>query len=160
MSELIAMRNEITRIKDQLEKAFYGGAWHGPSVTETLNGTSSNKAAAKPVGGAHSIWEIVLHLSVWHSAVRKRLLGYPANITDEEDWQQIKDVSEISWAKDLIKLRNCMDELIDTVEKFDQTKLDDKAEGKNYSNYFMLHGLVQHDIYHSGQIALLKIILI
>ncbi len=151
--------NEIIRIKDQLEKAFYGGAWHGHSVMETLNGVSSEKAIAKPIADAHCIWEIVLHISVWQNVVRRRLLGESANITDEEDWQPIMNVSEDAWGKDLIQLRESMDKLIGIVEELDQSKLIEKAAGQNYSNYCMLHGLIQHDIYHAGQIALLKKIL-
>ena len=151
--------NEIIRIKDQLEKAFYGGAWHGPSVMETLNGVSSEKAISKPIAGAHCIWEIVLHISAWQDAVKRRLQGDPANLTDEEDWQPLIDVSEDAWQKDITQLKKSMDNLIAIVEEFDQSKLIEKAAGQNYSNYFMLHGLVQHDIYHAGQIALLKKIL-
>ena len=151
--------NEMVQIKDQLEKAFYGGAWHGPSVMEALNGISANKASSKPANDVHSIWGIVLHISAWQIAVRKRLQGIPVNLTDEEDWQRVGDISEIEWSKDLINLRESMDDLIGAVEMFDEAKLDEKAAGQSYSNYFMLHGLVQHDVYHAGQIALLKKIL-
>ena len=98
--------NEIFLIKDQLEKAFYGCAWHGPSVIEVLNGISSDKAIAKPINGAHSIWDIVLHISAWQNAVFRRLHGDPANLTDEEDWQQATDASEAAWAKESNTLPN------------------------------------------------------
>lgn len=148
--------HEIMRIKDQLEKAFYGGAWHGPSVWESLDGLSLEKAARKPAANVHSIWEIALHIDTWHNAVRRRLLGDPADISDEEDWPQIKLISDIGWNKDMLKLRESMDALIDAVEKYDESNLDKNAAGQSYSNYFMLHGLAQHDIYHAGQIMLLK----
>jgi len=148
--------DEIERIKDQIEKAFYGGAWHGPSILEILNGLSSRKAALKPVAGAHSIWEIVLHIYAWQNAVKRRLQGDPAKLTDEEDWIQIKDFTDLAWNKDLLKLRESIDELIKEVMKLDNVKLEEKATGQTYSNYFMLYGLIQHESYHAGQIALLK----
>jgi len=57
---------------DQLERAFRGGAWHGPAVAEALAGVDAARAAARPLAGAHSIWEIVRHLTVWYDAPRRR----------------------------------------------------------------------------------------
>ncbi len=156
MAELSAAQNEIIRIKDQLEKAFYGGAWHGPSVMEVLNDISASKAEAKPINGAHSIWEIVLHIITWHKVVIRRLEGDPALPADEEDWRQMKDFSEESWKRTLVNLKEGFNELISKVGKLDENKLEDTVAGKNYSKYFMLLGLVQHDVYHAGQIALIR----
>ena len=147
---------ELIRTKDQIEKAFYGGAWHGPSVMETLEGITSAEALQKPVNGAHSIWEIVLHIDVWHKTVRERLLGFPSEPVGEDDWQPVKDKSPKAWEQSVENLKRSLTELLDTLSGFDESKLLETTVGKDYSNYFMLHGLVQHDVYHAGQITLLK----
>jgi uncharacterized damage-inducible protein DinB len=77
--------NDLDLIKDQLEKAFYGGAWHGPSVLESLENISAEQAASKPVRNAHSIWEIVLHINTWQQCTQKRLSGENYEPSPEED---------------------------------------------------------------------------
>ena len=148
--------NEITRIKDQLEKAFSGGAWHGPSVLESIKDVTLEKASARQTSDTHSILEIVLHIDAWQNVVGARLNGTNTNPTDEEDWPTIKDKNEKAWSETLINLERNFKKLIELVSTFDETKIDEIVVGKNYSNYFMLHGLVQHYVYHAGQISLLK----
>ncbi len=148
--------NEIVRIKDQLEKSFFGGAWHGPSVLEALDKITPDKALAKPTNNFHSIWEIVLHIEAWQNAARRRLHNDPANLSDEEDWRKVISPTNEAWEETLKNLKQSMFKLIDSVSQLDEAKLFDNAAGKNYSNYFMLHGLVQHEVYHAGQISLLK----
>lgn len=148
--------NEITRIKDQLEKAFSGGAWHGPSVLESIKDVTLEKASARQTSDTHSIWEIVLHIDAWQNVVGARLNGTNTNPTDEEDWPTIKDKNEKAWSETLINLERNFKKLIELVSTFDEAKIDEIVVGKNYSNYFMLHGLVQHYVYHAGQISLLK----
>ncbi len=147
---------EIIRIKEELEKSFFGGAWHGPSVLEALERITPEKALAKPLKNVHSIWEIVLHIEAWQNAVRRRLQGDPADLSNEEDWRTVKEKSNEAWSATLENLKKSLVKLIDSVSRFDETKLYELAAGQNYSNYFMLHGLAQHEAYHAGQIALLK----
>jgi hypothetical protein len=54
--------SEIHRIADQLKRSLEGEAWHGPALRELLSGVTAKQAAARPLAGAHSIWEIVLHI--------------------------------------------------------------------------------------------------
>jgi uncharacterized damage-inducible protein DinB len=147
---------EEEHLADQLKKAFEGGAWHGPSVKEALLNISSLNANARPIKHVHSIWEIVLHLNAWHDAVRKRLIGLTVNLSDEEDWPPIKNVSEFAWTTAVENLGKSMNNLLKTISDFDESKLHDIIPGLNYTNYFLICGLIQHDIYHAGQIALLK----
>ena len=69
---------ELDRITDQLRRAFYGESWHGPAVQEVLAGVTSQQAASKVISGAHTIWELVLHIAAWKSIVQARLRGEPA----------------------------------------------------------------------------------
>ena len=60
---------ELERIKDQFQRAFNGQAWHGPSLLSLLAGVTAEQAAAHPVPGAHSIWELTLHIAAWESEI-------------------------------------------------------------------------------------------
>jgi hypothetical protein len=62
------MMKETERIRDQLHRAFAGDAWHGPSVLEILENVTASQAATRPIAGAHSIWELVLHIKAWNDA--------------------------------------------------------------------------------------------
>ena len=88
---------EVDRIRDQFRRAFEGEAWHGPSVLALLKGVTAQQAAAHPIPGAHSIWELTQHIEAWERACLRRLNGDPAQLTDEEDWQPVNDTSEAAW---------------------------------------------------------------
>ena len=85
------MTSEIKRIQGQLERAFAGEAWHGPSLLELLAAVNGDKAAARPIASAHNIWELVLHLAAWDQAVVRRLAGDRAQLSESEDWPAVKD---------------------------------------------------------------------
>lgn len=152
--------SEIERIRDQFRRAFEGEAWHGPSVLTLLNGVSAQQAAAHPIPRAHSIWELTLHIAAWESACRRRLEGDPAQLTDEEDWQPINDTSEAAWENTKQQLLDNHNELLNAIAKVDESRLNEpiiKDSATSYSSvYVTLHGGVQHDLYHAGQIAMLK----
>ena len=84
---------ERERISDQFYRAFEGEAWHGPAVLTLLEGVTAEQAAAHPVAGAHSIWELVLHIEAWERACSRRLAGDRAQLTTEEDSAKVSDNS-------------------------------------------------------------------
>ena len=86
---------EIERILDQLKRAFEANAWHGPSVSEVLNGITADQAHARPLRNAHSIWELVRHIAVWEDVGRRRLSGdrAPIEISSPQDWPPPEDTS-------------------------------------------------------------------
>ncbi|HEY2955376.1 MAG TPA: DinB family protein [Candidatus Eisenbacteria bacterium] len=148
--------SETVRIADQLKRAFEGEAWHGPAVMEVLAGVTAARAAARPIASAHSIWEIVAHIAAWEDAVRRRLEGERVELTDAEDWPKIEDTGEKAWAAQLARLEAGHHALRRTVEGFDGSALD-QPPGRNRSTaYMLMHGVIQHDLYHAGQIAVLK----
>src|SRR5579859_5331075 len=151
--------SESTRIADQLRRAFYGGAWHGDALFEILKGVTAEQAAARPIANAHSIWELVLHIAAWDGAVRRRMTGVAVKLSAKKNFPPLVDTSEAAWARTLEHVRRVHDELVDAVEKFPQKSLSKQVPGKkgaHYNFYYMLHGVVQHELYHAGQIALLK----
>ncbi len=149
--------SEVKRIEDQLRRAMEGEAWHGPSLREILEGVTAEQAARRSISAAHSIWEIVLHITVWESVVRRRLAGEViVELPPEQDWPRPRDGGEAAWKQALADLVRGNQMLRQAILGLSEERLRETVPGKDYSVYFMLHGLVQHDLYHAGQIALLK----
>lgn len=148
--------SEIERIADQLDRAFQGDAWHGDPVVKILEGLSAKQANLHPVRGAHSIWEIVNHLRAWKVTIPVRLTGEVKELSSREDWPIVTDNSDASWRNSVSDLRQCHEEFMKAVRAFPESKLSEMAPNRDHTYYHMLHGMVQHDLYHAGQIAILK----
>lgn len=148
---------EIERIVDQMERAFEGDAWHGSSLSEILTCITADQAAAHPIPKGHSIWEIVLHTSVWQRTVRERLQGKPiVSLPNEVDWPPVTDTSAAAWTAAAQELRTEYELLREEAMSWRHRDLTETTEGQRYTVYEMLHGVIQHNLYHAGQIALLK----
>lgn len=147
---------EVERIGDQLHRAFYGGAWHGPSVEEVLDGVTATRAAARPLKNAHSIWEIALHIAVWEDVVRRRLMGTAVKVTPAQDWPKIDATDDKAWRGVIERLIAGHEALAEVVAGLKDEQLANIVPGKQQTFYYMLHGIIQHDLYHAGQVAVLK----
>lgn len=150
------MPNEVERIQQQLQRAFEGEAWHGPSVLELIADVDAVKAAAQPIAGAHSIWELVLHIAAWDKAVTTRLGGNRGAVSNEENFPTVSDTSEESWQKAIETLKQNHHDLIEALGGVDESSLDAPVVEGMSSVYVHLHGAIQHELYHAGQIAILK----
>jgi uncharacterized damage-inducible protein DinB len=152
-----AQPTEIDLIVDQMERAFEGDAWHGSSISEILTCVAAEQAAARPIAEAHSIWEIVLHTTVWQRTVRERLQGRPiVSLPDEEDWPRINDTSASAWNEAVKELRSEYELLRKEARNWGEHDLGQTPEGQRFTVYEMLQGVIQHNLYHAGQIAILK----
>ncbi|MEP7341872.1 MAG: DinB family protein [Acidobacteriota bacterium] len=148
---------ETHRINSQLKRAYQGEAWHGPSLRELLAGATAAQAMAKPISDAHSIWELVNHIIAWEQIVKRRLEGETvAEIANEMNFPPVSDTSEEAWQTTLQALESSNQGLRNSIKQIDDAKLEEMVAGAGYTNYFMLHGAIQHGLYHAGQIALLK----
>jgi uncharacterized damage-inducible protein DinB len=151
--------SEAARIADQLRRAFTGDAWHGDGLFEILDGVTAAQASARPVKHAHSIWELVLHIAAWDSAVLRRMRGEAVELSADQNFPPVRDASEAAWRKALERVRHAHEELLAATAAFPDARLEERVPGKqgaHYTYYYMLHGVVQHELYHAGQIALLK----
>jgi hypothetical protein len=148
--------NEVERIADQVAAGYHDGAWPAVSVRDLLRSLSPAEAAAHPVAGAHSAWEIGLHLAFWHDAVRRRLGGEPVDYRPEEDWPAPGEPTGPNWHAALEGLDAAHRALVDAVRALSPDGLDQLVAGKSFTVYFMLHGVPQHDLYHGGQVMLLR----
>ena len=148
--------SESKFIADQLRRAFYGSAWHGPALVELLNDVNAVKAAARPLPNVHSIWELVLHIAAWDRAVLRRLGGEKVQLKALENFPRVTVATEAAWRKAVADTKRTHDTLVNSVSRLSDARLRDRVPGKRYNFHHMLHGLAQHELYHAGQIAILK----
>ena len=148
--------SEIARIQDQLKRAFEGGAWHGPSVKEVLAGVNAAKADSRPIPGAHSIREIVPHIDAWQNGVRRAIEGEEVELSNEEDWPAQNEKTEAAWNQAINTLENGHRLLQISIGKLSNDDLARIPKGSKSTIYVLLHGVIQHHLFHAGQIAMLK----
>lgn len=149
---------EMSRICDQLDRAFGGASWHGPPILVVLAEVTVTQAVSRPIPGAHSAWELVHHITSWLSIVRKRAGGEAVHeIPTETDWPPVEDVSAAAWQRARQNLKDEYNGLRAFIAQLSDDDLGNRVEGKlrEYTVYQDLHGVIQHSLYHTGQIALL-----
>jgi uncharacterized damage-inducible protein DinB len=154
---------ERDRLIDQLEREVSGEPWHGPSLANILEGITAEQAARKPSQNAHSIWEILLHMTGWKREVTRRAQGHEAGEPASGDWPPTGEISEDRWRAAREDYVQAQRELIDLVRRLSEGQLETTIKG-NTAAYIgagvtvrtNMYGILQHDVYHAGQIALLK----
>lgn len=142
---------EIERIGKQLERTYSGDAWHGPSLRSVLNGIDDAEAKARPVSGAHSIAELAGHILAWREETLRRLEGNGGDVPVAGDWPR-----PLEWSELLERLDRSHDALTKAVAALPEEVLDEKVKGRRESHYVLLQGMIHHDLYHTGQIAILR----
>jgi uncharacterized damage-inducible protein DinB len=148
---------ELERLEDQLRLSFEGEAWHGPSVEEALRGVTEAHAAQHPIKGAHSIWELVLHLAATYRVVLRRIDRDGRPMTREEDWPPVPEPTAANWNAAVDALRKVNADIRAAVRRFDPAALDQPlVRHPTYTAYVQFIGITQHDLYHAGQIVLIK----
>jgi uncharacterized damage-inducible protein DinB len=163
---------EAFRIADELRRAMNGDPWHGLPFSRVIEGVSARDAAEHPLPGAASIWEVLFHMTAWTREVHRRLLGGDPAEPEEGDWptldvQSPEATSDQAWQEALSALTAAHENLLLDLERFPDELLDrivgspsrSRELGTGISVYVMLHGLVQHQVYHTAQIATLKRVL-
>ena len=148
--------SETALIADQLRRAFEGDAWHGPALLELLQDLDAATAAARPLPKVHSIWELVLHISAWDGAACHRLAGEKCQPTGPANFPPVLKPTETAWRKAVAQVTRTHEMLVKTVASLPESRLRERVPGKKYDFYFLLHGVAQHELYHAGQIAILK----
>ncbi len=148
--------SEVELIAEQIASGYRDGAWPGVSVRALFHGLSPADAAAHPIAGAHSAWEIALHLGFWHDAVRRRLEGEVVEYQLDEDWPAPAAATEENWCAVLDELDQALEALVDAVRLLTPDRLAQLVPGRAFTVYFMLHGVPQHDLYHGGQVMFLS----
>lgn len=147
---------EKQRILDLLERAHRGHAWHGPSLLETLAGVSPALAAKRPMKGVHSIWELVEHVASWNEIVATRLAGGQPVVTNDLNFPPVPRPTPAAWKKSLSRLERTHELFRREVQRFPEQRLGRKRPKTNQTWNVLIHGQIQHGLYHAGQIAMLR----
>jgi uncharacterized damage-inducible protein DinB len=154
---------EVERLRRELMATLSGDPWYGSAVFNILDGVDASQAAARPIKGAHSIWDLVLHMTAWVNETRRRLEGGPHGTPAEGDWPKLHSTTPEAWADALARLRRAHEDLARTVEAAEDSDLSRQiggaqvdAMGNPVTYYQTMIGILQHDTYHAGQIALLR----
>ena len=148
--------SRATRLAKHIERTVTGPMWHGPALAEVLEGIDARRARTRPVAGAHSIWEIVLHITAWSDIARLRITGEATgDPAPEQDWPPVSD-ADADWPRAVERLAEGHRRLAADTRLLSEEQLDALVSGLEYSVHVLLHGIVEHGTYHGGQIALLK----
>jgi uncharacterized damage-inducible protein DinB len=151
------MDRTAARLANHIKRTVTGPMWHGSALGEVLRDVTHDRAAARPVADAHTIWEIVLHVIAWADIARARLhgerLGDPQ---PHEDWPPVTSTTDVDWATVLGRLSESHRALAQEARHLDESAFDAPLPGLEYTASNLLHGVIEHGTYHGGQIALLK----
>lgn len=156
-----AQNDELIRIIDLLNNTYESEeAWHGPSVVEVLRDVNPEMAGLRLTPNTHSIAELVFHMTSWRIFTVKKMQGDPTFdiLTPEKNFGALPDkIDDFEWEALQMELSLSQEELINELDKRDDDEfLEDIVPGRPYTYYDLLHGIVNHDVYHAGQIAILR----
>jgi len=146
----------VERILDQYDRAMNGDAWHGDPVWKILDGISAEQAGCRVHPNAHTIWELVAHMTFWETEVYRRLNGLPARSPAELNFPAMREKNAENWNSTLAEFRRSNAEFRQALSQLDVSRLDQTTPGGEKSTYVEVHGVIQHSLYHAGQIALLR----
>jgi hypothetical protein len=150
---------EIEHLLGLIDEAYDRAAWHGPNLRGSIRGVTAGEAALPPRAGRHNIWEIVVHAAYWKYAVRRRLSGEKRGSFSlpGSNWFARPVVrTEKAWRADVALLNREHILLREVVSSFQPENLDLRAKGSKFSARRMIAGIAIHDVYHAGQIQLIK----
>ena len=148
--------SEVKFLRDQLETTFKGDSWHGPNLVRTLSGINYEQAMRRPIGERHNIWEITYHMIFWMEEAWKSVRDH-RNLNPEKnkDWPE-SGATEEEWEQSISRLEAAVNMTLDELSRWTDDDLEEMVPGEKYTFKQMLHGVVHHNLYHAGQINILK----
>jgi len=147
---------ERQRTLELVDRAYRAKAWHGPALLETLDGVTPAMAAKRVVRGAHTIWELVDHVASWNAIVALRLAGEQPQVTPELNFPKTPAPTAAAWKRSLARLAASQRRFRSAVARFQVAHLGRIRPGTKTSWNVLIHGQIQHQLYHAGQIAMLR----
>jgi uncharacterized damage-inducible protein DinB len=151
--------SEIALLLRMLDEAYEKSAWQGPNLRGALRGVGASQAAWRPGAGRHSIWELVVHAAYWKYAVRRMLAGEKRGSFPEKgsNWfERPSSPTERAWKADIVMLDAEHRKLREAVAALRPAALRRKPRGSKRTADTLIYGVASHDVYHTGQIQLLK----
>ena len=149
----------IASLLAQLDEAFDRRSWHGTNLRGSLRGVTATKAAARPAPGRHNTWEIAVHAAYWKYAAWRRLTGEKRGsfARPGSNWFPTPaPATEAAWRKDLAVLVAYHRQLRLAVSRLSDGDLECRAPGGKEPIGRLVRGIAAHDLYHAGQIQLIK----
>jgi hypothetical protein len=150
---------EIEHLLALLDEAYKRVAWHGPNLRGSIRGLTARDAALRPKAGRHNIWEIVVHAAYWKYTVTRRLLGEKRgsfSLPGSNWFPRPVDRREKAWRADIVLLDREHQRLRAAVSELKPESLDRSARGSKTLPRRLIAGIALHDVYHAGQIQLIK----
>ncbi len=154
-----AMSREIELLLEIIDQAYERHAWHGTNLRGSLRGISAEEAAWRPAPGRHNIWEVVMHAAYWKYAVRRRLLDEKRGSFPHKgsNWfHRPEAATEQAWRQDLALLDRVHRSMRKAISEVPPEKLRQPSAGSKTISAVLIYGSASHDLYHAGQIQLLK----
>lgn len=152
-------KSDLEALRQDLHKVYDGNPWHGSSITQVLKGIDADLAARRSIPRAHTIWEIVLHMTGWTREVASRVRGAPAK-SPPEDWPAARfGAGEPAWKTardDLAASQKDVEAAVGELKPDDLIRWIENQAGTSCTVGTVIRGLLQHHTYHEGQIAILK----
>lgn len=142
-----------------LDSAYDVRSWHGANLRASLRGITIEQAAFRPASDRHNIWELVVHAAYWKYDIRRRLTGGVGRsfaIEGSNFWSRPVEGTVREWKADLALLEGEHRALREAVAAFPEKRWTQKAPGKPFTFEGLVRGVAAHDLYHAGQIQLLK----
>lgn len=148
--------SEVKFLRDQIETTFKGDSWHGPNLVNTLKDIDHKQALKRPIQDRHTIWELTDHTSFWMEEVWKSVKNHTPMKPDMENNWPVMGATEEEWQQSVRRLEAAVNMVLDSLAAWRDDQLYEKVPGEEYTYKQMLHGVVHHNLYHAGQINLLK----
>lgn len=143
-------------LAEAVRATFTGPMWHGPSLGEAVRDLSAEQAAAHPVQGAHSIWELVSHVAAWADIARERIAGTAVEVSPERNFPPVVETTGDAWARAVRTMRERYDALAEAVSRLDEHALAREVAPGQPTVEALARGVVEHGVYHAGQMSLLR----
>jgi len=152
------MNHEILQFAERMKDAWEGDPWYGRNIRTLLSEADETIAFQKP-SGQHSILELVWHMCTWKEFVISRIRKndkYPLKYFETADWRELDHNNKALWKEGLSKLEQLQNELVDLVQQQKDELLDEIVAERKYTFRKLFNGIIEHDVYHAGQIAYVK----
>jgi hypothetical protein len=151
------MQPEIALLLDLLDEAFDKKSWHGPNLRGSIRGISAREAAWRPAPGLHNIWEYTLHAAYWKYIVRRWITGEKRGsfvLPGSNFFERPAELSEAAWRSDVGILVSQHMDLRRAVMELKPGMREDRKRWRTILH--LIRGAAAHDLYHAGQIRLLR----
>jgi hypothetical protein len=150
----------VAQLLEILAHAYDRRSWHGTNLRGSIRGLDAAIASRRPAPGRHNIWELVVHAAYWKYVVRRRLSGEKRGsfVLSGSDWfpRPVRDRDDAAWKQDVALLAAMHTALVEVVAAQTDPQLDHIAQGRSATRFELIAGVAAHDLYHAGQIQLIK----